>query len=75
MNSLEKYRDEVLTQIANGVNFEKSDWLSDAAYFDNLAAKYSYRRPKNAYFGRGRCFYQLLQRVYNRMKTNGEIKK
>lgn len=75
MNSLEKYRDEIKTQIKNGVNFENSVWLSDAAFFDNLAAKYSYRRPKNAYFGRGRCFYQLLQRVYNRMKQNGELSK
>ena len=73
MKTIEKYRDEIKAQINNGVNFEKSVWTVDPAYFDNLAAKYGYRRPKNAYFGRGRCFYELLQRVYNKMKNNGEI--
>lgn len=73
MTSLEKYRDEVKTQINKGIDFNKSVWLSDASYFAELAKKYGYRRPKNAYFGPGRCFYQLLQRVYNQMKERGEL--
>lgn len=73
MKSLDKYRDEIKAQIANGVNFEKDVWQTDPYYFAEIAAKYRYQRPKNAYFGRGRCFYMLLQRVYKQLKARGEI--
>ena len=76
MTSLEKYRDEVKAQIKNGVNFEKGVFeisLSLKSELNERAKKYRYQRPKNAYCGRGGCFYLCLQKVYNQMKARGEI--
>lgn len=73
MTTKEKYQDEVKNQISKGVNFEKDVFLTDRSYFANLAKKYGYRKPKNSYFALGGSFYLCLQRVYNRMKKDGNI--
>ena len=73
MTTLEKYRDEVKTQISKGIDFNTSVWHADPSYFAEIVKKYRYRRSKTAYFGPGRSFYQLLQRVYNQMKERGEL--
>ena len=74
MTQKERYGEEVKNQIAKGIDFNMSVWNSDASYFEEIAKRYHYKRSKTSYFGTGRSFYELLQRVYNRMKKDGDIK-
>lgn len=75
MTSVEKYRDLVISLKSKGVNFDLDVWNCNSGEnydvdWNELAAVYGYRRPKNAYFSKGRCFYMLLQRVYGKLKSD-----
>ena len=64
--------------VENGADFSKDVFCRNSGVnskfnFDTLATECGYRKPKNGYFCKGGHFYQLLPRVYNKLKENGEI--
>ena len=76
MTTKERYSDEVRNQIAKGVDFSKGVFeisLSTKSELAEVAKKYHYKRSKTAYCGVGGSFYLLLKRVYEQMKSAGEI--
>lgn len=78
MKSVDKYRSLVVSLVAKGINFDLDVWNRNSREnseqdWNELAKVYGYRRPKTAYFSNGWCFYQLLQRVYNRIKAEPDF--
>lgn len=70
-----KYKPLVTDLVSKGVDFTQETFNrnSGANYgidWNQLATDYGYRKPKNGYFSKGGHFYQLLQRVYNKLNES-----
>lgn len=71
-----KYEILVKSLINDGEDLTKEFQIlsySELTKFSDLAKVWGYKRSKFAYHSTGSCFYVLLQRVYNRMKSEGKI--
>ena len=69
-----KYKNLVVSLVASGVDFSKDVWLldhSELTKYSDLAREYGYKKP--LLHSRGFGFYMLLQRVYNKIHTEGQI--
>ena len=75
---INKYRLLVVDLVAKGVDFTQDAFNRNSGKnygvdWNQLATDYGYRKPKNGYFSKGGHFYQLLQRVYNQIKGDGDF--
>ena len=69
-----KYKNLVVSLVANGVDFSKDVLLldhSELTKYSDLAREYGYKKP--LLHSRGFGFYMLLQKVYNKLKRDNDF--
>lgn len=76
--NINKYKDLVINLVASGADFSKDVFCRNSGAnsgfdWNQLATDYGYRKPKDGYFCKGGHFYQLLQRVYNKLKSDNDF--
>ena len=76
--NINKYKSLVVSLVANGVDFSQDTFNRNSGSnyeidWNQIATDYGYRKPKNGYFSKGGHFYELLKRVYNKIKSDDDF--
>lgn len=69
-----KYKDLILNLVSSGVDFSRDVWQlsnSELTKYSDLAKSYGYKKP--VLHSRGFGFYMLLQKVYNKLKSDNDF--
>lgn len=69
-----KYKDLILNLVGSGVDFSRDVWQlsnSELTKYSDLAKSYGYKKP--VLHSRGFGFYMLLQKVYNKLKSDNDF--